>query len=240
MPRSRNLQELQVDVQQVAGQGGTKSATEKRIVYTSAQPMDTQSSKRQRNTGIGAGAPRQPVKTEYIYHWNRIYGALALLLLLIGLTGYAIHAWVSSPSASGDGGFEVGEAPVALVAEANEENAGDGAPEVLEPAVTTVPDSALSDAPILPLEWTSPAEAEKAEDATEGSLRVFLPPDTRVNLRAAPSLSSPVLRILDARDELLLLETGTRFHQVRAAGGIVGWVSRDFSSLEPYPAPTGD
>jgi len=93
---------------------------------------------------------------------------------------------------------------------------------------------------ILPLEGTSPAEAETAEIATEGVSRVFLPPDTRVNLRAAPSLSSPVLRILDARDELLLLETGTRFHQVRAAGGIVGWVSRDFSSLEPYPAPRDD
>ena len=205
--------------------------------------MNTQSSKRQRNTGIGAGAARQPVETEYIYHWNRIYGALALLLLLIGLTGYAIHAWVSSPSASGDGGFEIGEAPVApvaLAAESNEQDADDGASEVPETEVTPVPDSVMPDDPILPLEEASPVRTETAETATEVASRVFLPPDTRVNLRAAPSLSSPVLRILDARDELLLLETGTRFHQVRAAGGIVGWVSRDFSSLEPYPAPTGD
>jgi len=162
---------------------------------------------------------------------------------LIGLIGYAIHAWVSSPYASGNAGLEIGEAPVAPVAlatESNEQDAGDGAPEVSEAEVTPVPDSAMPYDPILPLEEASPVGAETAEAATEGTSRVFLPPGTRVNLRAAPSLSSPVLRILDARDELLLLETGTRFHQVRAAGGIVGWVSRDFSSLEPYPAPRDD
>lgn len=45
--------------------------------------MNTQPPTRQRKTRIGA-AP-QPPKIEYIYHWNRITGALiALLLSIIG------------------------------------------------------------------------------------------------------------------------------------------------------------
>ena len=205
--------------------------------------MNTQPPKRHRKTGIGSGAPGQPVKTEYIYHWNRIYGALAVLLLSIGVVGYAIHAWVSSPSASQGAGLEVVEAPVAPLeqaAEPDEHGAGDPAPEVADYDVTSIPGTTMAFDPELPLEEASLAGSEPAAAINEGPARVFLPPNTRVNLRAAPSLSSPVLRILDARDELQLLETGTRFHQVRAAGGIVGWVSRDYSSLEPYAAPTGD
>jgi hypothetical protein len=205
--------------------------------------MNTQPPTRHRDTRIGSGAPRQPVKTEYIYHWNRIYGALAVLLLLIGLIGYAVHAWVSSPSASQDAGLEVVEASVAtleLAAESDEPGYGAPAPVLAEAEITSIPETAMVHDPVLPLEEASTEGSETAVAANARTLRVYLPPDTRVNLRAAPSLSSPVLRILGARDELLLLETGTRFHQVRVAGGIVGWVSRDFSSLEPYPAPSDD
>jgi hypothetical protein len=37
-------------------------------------------------------AKREP---EYIYHWNRIIGALFALVLVIGLLGYGIHAWLT-------------------------------------------------------------------------------------------------------------------------------------------------
>ena len=39
-------------------------------------------------------AKREP---EYIYHWNRIIGALAVFVLVIGLLGYGIHAWLTPP-----------------------------------------------------------------------------------------------------------------------------------------------
>ena len=42
-------------------------------------------------------AKREP---EYIYHWNRIIGVLSALVLVIGLLGYGIHAWLTpSPRA---------------------------------------------------------------------------------------------------------------------------------------------
>lgn len=33
-------------------------------------------------------------KPEYIYHWDRIFGALAVLILLTGLIGYGLYAWL--------------------------------------------------------------------------------------------------------------------------------------------------
>ncbi|MBS0002883.1 MAG: SH3 domain-containing protein, partial [Thioalkalivibrio sp.] len=60
-------------------------------------------------------------------------------------------------------------------------------------------------------------------------------PDTRVNLRADPSLSSPVLRILEPGTELELLDIEGDFYHVRSDDGIVGWVSREYSSVVPYP-----
>lgn len=88
-----------------------------------------------------------------------------------------------------------------------------------------------------PVEDISPASIAAAVPSETQSSRVFLPPDTRVNLRAAPSLSSPVLRILDARAELQLLGTTEAFFQVRTAERIVGWVSRDYASPTPYAIP---
>jgi hypothetical protein len=214
--------------------------------------MNTQPPKRQRKTRIGAGASAQPPKTEFIYHWNRIIGALVGLVLLIVLIGFAMHAWLSSPSApSSDAGFDQGGAPVAqleVAPESGDQEVGEPAPQPAELDVTPDPvappheatpaaDAATPPDRALPLEEDIPARSE-AQQTAEGDLpRVFLPPDTRVNLRAAPAPSSPVLRILDARAELRLLEVDEAFYQVRSNEGIVGWVSRDFSSLTPYATP---
>lgn len=44
-----------------------------------------------------------PRKQEYVYHWDRILGAILLSLVLLGLTAYGIHAWfVSSPEVGSD------------------------------------------------------------------------------------------------------------------------------------------
>ena len=79
-----------------------------------------------------------------------------------------------------------------------------------------------------------PEIAEALQQEQEPST-VFLPPETRVNLRADPSLASPVLRILEPGTELELLDIGEDFYQVRSEHGVVGWVSRDYSSVAPYP-----
>lgn len=214
--------------------------------------MNTQPPTRQRKTRIGAGASAQPPKTEFIYHWNRIVGALVGLVLLIVLIGFAMHAWLSSPSApSSDAGLDDVGTPVAQVEAAPDsggQGVGEAAPPPAEPEVTPDPvvppeeaapatDAATPPDRAPPLEADIPVRTE-AQQTAEGDLpRVFLPPDTRVNLRAAPAPSSPVLRILDARAELRLLEVEEAFYQVRSDEGIVGWVSRDFSSLTPYATP---
>lgn len=40
-------------------------------------------------------------KTEYIYHWNRILGVLAALLLVVGLIAFGLYAWLLAPSEPG-------------------------------------------------------------------------------------------------------------------------------------------
>lgn len=53
--------------------------------------------RRRRRRGPLNIGKREP---EYIYHWNRIIGALFALVLMIGLLGYGIHAWLTpSPRA---------------------------------------------------------------------------------------------------------------------------------------------
>ncbi|TVP78801.1 MAG: SH3 domain-containing protein [Thioalkalivibrio sp.] len=198
--------------------------------------MNTTPPTRQRKTRTGAGSPTQPPKTEFIYHWNRIIGALGLLLLLIGLFGFAIHTWLSSPAR--DAGVDEVGAPVAdleVAPEAGERDLGEPAPA--EPEVAPAPDAAMSPDTASPFIEGIPALPEAHETAEEDLARVFLPPGTRVNLRAAPSLDSPVLRVLEAPVELQLLETGEAFYQVRSPEDIVGWVSQEFSSLTPYVTP---
>jgi len=39
--------------------------------------------------------PRSEPKPQYVYHWDRIIGALAVLGVLIGLMGYGIYEWLS-------------------------------------------------------------------------------------------------------------------------------------------------
>jgi len=214
--------------------------------------LNTQPPKRQRKTRIGAGASAQPPKTEFVYHWNRIIGALVGLLLLIVLVGFAMHAWLSSPSApSSDAGVDDIGAPVAqpeVAPESGEQDVGEPAPQTAEPAVMPDPVAPPHEATpatdaATPPDWDSILEGDMAarteaqQTAEEDLPRVFLPLDTRVNLRAAPAPSSAVLRILDARTELRLLEIDEAYYQVRSDEGIVGWVSRDFSALTPYATP---
>ena len=214
--------------------------------------MHTQPSARPRKTRIGAGATPQSPKTEFIYHWNRIIGALVGLVLLIVLVGFGIYAWLSSPSAPpGDAEPDEVATPVVQLEaapESGEQDMGEPVPRSAEPEATPDPDAAprevmpATDAArppdrASPLEPEVPARAEARQTAEEDLPPVFLPPDTRVNLRAEPALSSPVLRILDARAELRLLEIDEAFYRVRSAEGIVGWISRDFASLTPYASP---
>ena len=198
--------------------------------------MNTTPPTRQRKARTGARTSSQPPKTEFIYHWNRIIGALAVLVLLIVLLGFAMHAWLSSPPS--DAGFDEVSAPVAhleVAPEAGERDVGEPAPA--EPEVATVPDAATPPDTASPVVEGIPARSEAHATAEEDVARVFLQPDTRVNLRAAPALDSPVLRVLEAPVELQLLETGEAFYQVRSPEDIVGWVRRDFSSLTPYATP---
>jgi preprotein translocase subunit Sss1 len=236
--------------------------------------MNIEPQARARRTRIGAGAA-QPPKAEYIYHWNRIMGALAAVVLLIGLVGFAVHAWLSPPSAAPeDAGFDAVDAPAALaeiVPEPGEQDVpgpapaqaepgvmappdaadlpepagpavipapdAESLPDPEEPGITPVPEAATPRDPASPLEQDMRARPEAQETVEGDVLRVYLPPGTRVNLRAAPRLSSPVLRILDPGAELWLLQTADDFYQVRSAEGLVGWVSRDFSSLTPNVTP---
>lgn len=203
--------------------------------------MSAQPPTRERKTRIRAGTSSPPPKIEYVYHWDRIIGAFVLLVLLIGLLGFALRAWVSSSSKPGDGDFITGEAPVAQMEVAPgpaEQDGGAAANESDEPEVATVPDTVMRNEMASPVDEDGLAKSEVPEITGEDLPPVFLSPGTRVNLRAAPSLASPVLRILDNDAELRLLEIGALFHQVRTADGIAGWVSRDFSSLTPYAAPT--
>ena len=52
---------------------------------------------RQRNR---SSVPRSSArsKTEYIYHWNRILGAVAALMLVVGLIAFGLYAWLLAPS----------------------------------------------------------------------------------------------------------------------------------------------
>ncbi len=199
--------------------------------------MDNQPPQRQRKTRTGSGAAPTPTRTEYIYHWNRIVAALVVLLLMVGLLGFGLHAWLSDP-APGDAEPESVEVPELVL----EEAPGSPEQEVVEPA----PEPVAPEAVQAPAEESPPAELPAREPFVPESPRmpegapseastVFVPPDTRVNLRADPSLSSPVLRILDPGTELELLEIGEGFYQVRSDDGIVGWVSREYSAVAPYP-----
>jgi len=40
-------------------------------------------------------------KTEYIYHWNRILGVLAALMLVVGMIAFGLYAWLLAPSQPG-------------------------------------------------------------------------------------------------------------------------------------------
>lgn len=208
--------------------------------------MNRQSSRRgKKPTAATVRVPTQPVRTQYVYHWDRIVGALTVLVLVIGLVGFGLHAWLFSPPTVPpvDRAIELVDAPILppFPADPRPENL---APENLSPEdlhdiawpeFIASPDAEFGQPIATPADEGGPATLETAVIPGEGGERVFLPPGTRVNLRAAPSLSSAVLQIVDERAELWFLEAGDAFYRVRTEAGIIGWVSRDYSSLEPYP-----
>ncbi|MEA3276783.1 MAG: DUF2914 domain-containing protein [Pseudomonadota bacterium] len=64
--------------------------------------MADQTPRREMKVRITKPESRAKAKPEYIYHWDRIIGALAALVLLIGLIGYGLYDWLrpSLPLAS--------------------------------------------------------------------------------------------------------------------------------------------
>ncbi|TVP93177.1 MAG: SH3 domain-containing protein [Thioalkalivibrio sp.] len=202
--------------------------------------MDNQPPPRQRKTRTGSGAAPTPPQTEYIYHWNRIIAAVVVLVLIVGLLGLGIRAWLSDPApASADAGpesVEVPELPVEAAPGSRERQVAEPAPEPVAPEVVQPPAEESPPAELPAREPFVPESLRMPESAQSEPSAVFLPPDTRVNLRADPSLASPVLRILEPGTELELLDIGEDFYQVRSDDGVVGWVSREYSSLAPYPA----
>ncbi|AHF00320.1 SH3 domain-containing protein [Thioalkalivibrio paradoxus] len=179
--------------------------------------------------------------TEYVYHWNRIVGALAALVLVIGLVGLAIGAWLASPAAPPeDARFQDDRDPVVVLemtAGSSTQRGEEPAPGEPEPDVPPVVAAPAPLATIPPADDRIRNGATLRDTVEDERSQVFLAPGTRVNLRAEPSVTSPVLRILDADVELRLLEIGDDFYRVRTADAIVGWVSRDFSSRRPHAAP---
>lgn len=201
--------------------------------------MNTQSPTLPRKTKLRAGTAPRPMKIQYVYHWDRIIGALAVLALLIGLLGFAIYNWVSPVSTVGDVGVDPVEASVAqldVTAGSAAQDVGATASKPVAPDGASDSDNAIRSDLGIPFEEEFTLLSAGAEAGSGEPSRVLLPAGTRVNLRAEPSLSSPVLRILDSSVELQLIEKGDFFFQVRSADGVVGWVSRDFSSVAPYAA----
>ncbi len=60
--------------------------------------MVDQSPRREIKVKITKPEPKGEPKPEYIYHWDRIISAAVALLLVLGLTGYGLHAWLRSPT----------------------------------------------------------------------------------------------------------------------------------------------
>ena len=213
--------------------------------------MNRQSSRRgNKPTAATVRVPTQPVRTQYVYHWDRIVGALTVLVLVIGLVGFGLHAWLFSPPTvpPADRAIELVDAPILPPFPADprpedlppedlpaEDLPAEDLHEIAWPEFIASPDAEFGQPIATPVDEGGPAALETAVIPEEAGGRVFLPPGTRVNLRAAPTLSSAVLQIVDERAELWFLEAGDAFYRVRTEAGIIGWVSRDYSSLEPYP-----
>lgn len=102
--------------------------------------------------------PSAEPKPRYVYHWDRIFGALAALSLLIGLTGYGLYAWLrpSVPPAS----VAVEEVPgrEEILVEAAQQTVGAEQRGAGEPAVANQPRPAATEAP--PVEFAEPVSVQ--------------------------------------------------------------------------------
>lgn len=60
----------------------------------------------QKTTSVTQSGPWIPPlnrkRGKYVYHWNRILEAIAVLTIVAGLVGYGLYAWLSSPSSPAD------------------------------------------------------------------------------------------------------------------------------------------
>jgi len=73
-------------------------------------------------------------------------------------------------------------------------------------------------------ETTSTVEATVTAGVPDGQPYVVVLSDG-LNLRAEPSTTSAIVKVLGSDQHLLLLEEGTGWYRVRDDGGIEGWVA---------------
>jgi hypothetical protein len=148
----------------------TKRAPVKRSTHH-ALARNPWSNARGEGTGPLNIAKREP---EYIYHWNRIIGVLSLLVLVIGLLGYGIHAWLTPspltetlpPLARNSAGDHAGEVPCGIPGARSA--SPPGRPLAQRPASPAIPEA--KDAEPVPLETTWASTPEQ-QDPVGGSAR---------------------------------------------------------------------
>ena len=99
--------------------------------------MVDQSARRQIKVTIAKPEPASEPEREYVYHWDRIIGALSALFLLIGLLGYGLYSWLRPPIAPASVEIEErqGQDEVLVGTAQQSEDAGKGPmPSPSEPA----------------------------------------------------------------------------------------------------------
>jgi hypothetical protein len=88
-------------------------------------------------TKIRTREPQSEPKPEYVYHWDRILGALSALFLVLGLSIYGVYSWLTAPVAPTSVEVEqipeLEAMPVEGVPQYADSALGSGAEEVAEP-----------------------------------------------------------------------------------------------------------
>jgi hypothetical protein len=135
--------------------------------------MGTQppSRRRSRNPAARKSAPQ---KTEYIYHWNRIFGASAALALCGGLIAFGLYAWLPAQSRPGVD-MATGEAKESVVTGDEPAPEFGRAPPLVEGQVSgpaAIPDETVLPGDNTPLEELKIAEASGLVQQADGSGRV--------------------------------------------------------------------
>lgn len=133
-----------------------------------------------KNNNAIRGDRKQPRKHVYVYHWDRIIGAVVLLLVLGGLAGYGLSLWSdSSPKED----FDMAETtPEPAVAEPTDSssNSQDTQTPLLNEAVTGEDNPDQQSAENKPLE-TEPPSPEMAQFSTANHTSEETVEETLVN-----------------------------------------------------------